>query len=150
MDFLLLFVLLGAMIFGHRLLVAKQPGNTPYKIAMGLALGSAFFLFWVNGAVGIIGDSNNDANMMYFGVLAVAIVGSVMARFQPQRMVLAMLATAVAQALVAMIALIGDFGSSGPIWPQDILGVTALFAVLWLGSARLFQMAARKSGANRN
>jgi hypothetical protein len=44
---------------------------------------------------------------------------------------------------VAVIALVNRWGSTGPSWPRDILGTTALFAVLWVISAALFQKAAR-------
>ncbi len=53
-------------------------------------------------------------------------------------------ATALAQALAAVIALIAGFGSTGPIWPLDIVMSTGFFAALWLISARLFQKAARE------
>lgn len=54
-----------------------------------------------------------------------------------------MLATALAQALVALIALIAGLGSTGPTWPRDILMLTGFFVALWFGSASLFQKAAR-------
>ena len=47
------------------------PTNTAYRWAVGVALAAAFILFWVNGAVGIIGADGDDANSMYYGVLAV-------------------------------------------------------------------------------
>ena len=42
---------------------------------------------------------------MYFGVLAVGFIGAFIARFQPRGMARALFATAVAQALVPVIAL---------------------------------------------
>ena len=53
----------------------------------------------------------------------------------------ALAATAVAQALVAAIALIGGMGAPASP-PLEIVGVNALFVALWLGSAWLFQKAA--------
>ena len=44
----------------------------------------------------------------------------------------------------AVIALIAGLGSTGPIWPEDILILTGLFIALWLLSARLFRKAARE------
>ncbi len=64
-----------------------------------------------NGAVGIIGSEDNDANMLYFGVLAVGVVGALMARFRPIGMMLALIATALAQMLVAVIALTAGWGA---------------------------------------
>ncbi len=66
------------------------------RSAVGVALATAVILMWVNGAVGVIGSENNDANLMYFGVLAVGIIGAVIARFQPRGMALALFATALA------------------------------------------------------
>ncbi len=125
-------------------LAVRKTDNTAYRSAVGVAIAAAFILVWVNGAVGIIGDEGNDANMMYFGVLAVGIIGAIIARFQPHGMARALFATALAHALVALIALIAGFGSTGPIWPWDILILTGFFAALWLLSAWLFRKAARE------
>ena len=54
------------------------------------------------------------------GVLAVRSIGTLVARFQPQGMACALFATTLAQALVAVIALIAGWGSAGPTWPRDI------------------------------
>jgi len=141
------FTFFGAMLLGVGAiytLAKRKADNTAYRFAVGVALAAAFILIWVNGAVGIIGDESNHANMMYFGVLAVGIIGAIIARFQPYGMVRAMYATALAQVLVAVIALIAGLGSTGPILPEDILILTGLFIALWLLSARLFRKAARQ------
>ncbi|MFC1475811.1 hypothetical protein ACFLQW_02270 [Candidatus Zixiibacteriota bacterium] len=143
-KFLPLIVLAAVFIVVFMVLKARKPDNTAYKSAVGVALAAAFFLFWVNGAVGVIGDPNDDANMMYGGVLAVGFIGALIARFQPQGMARALFATALAQALVAVIALIAGLGTTGPIWPWDILIATGFFAALWAGSAWLFRKAARE------
>ncbi len=80
--------------------------------------------------------------MMYFGVLAVGIIGAIIARFQPPGMARALYATALAQTAVAVIALIAGLGSTAPIWPKDILLLTGFFVALWLLSAWLFRNAA--------
>jgi len=141
------FVVFGTLLAGVGItfaLAARKTNNTAYRSAIGVALAAAFILVWVNGAVGIIGNANNDANMMYIGVLAVGIIGAIIARFQPHGMARALYATALAQALVAVIALIAGLGSTGPIWPRDILILTGFFAALWLISAWLFRNAARE------
>ena len=140
------FAVFGALLAGVGViyaLVARTRSSTAYRAAAGIALAGAFILVWINGAVGIIGNENNDANMMFFGVLAVGFVGALVARFQPQGMARALLATALAQVLVAAVALIGGLGSTGPIWPRDILILTAFFTALWLLSAWLFRNAGR-------
>ncbi len=138
-DFIFAFVVL----FGAGLmyeLVAKRMTGKAYKFAVGLAVGTALLLVWINAAVGIIGDGEEDlASMMYVGgSLAVGIIGALIARFQPRGMARALFATALFQILVAVIALVFGLGSSGPIWPRDVLILTGFFATLWVGSALLF------------
>ena len=141
------FAVFGAMLVSVGFiywLVRRKADNKTYRFAVGVALAAAFILIWINGAVGIIGDASNDANMMYFGVLAVGIVGAVIARFKPLGMARALWATAVAQVAVAAIALLARLGSAAPVWPKDVLALTGFFVALWLLSAWLFRNAARQ------
>ena len=141
------FAFFGALLVGAGgtyELAARKTGKIAYRAAVGVALAAAFLLVWVNGAVGVIGTEGDDANLMYGGVLAVGIIGAIIARFQPDGMARALFATALAQALVAVIVLIAGLASAGPIWRQDILMLTGFFAALWLMSAWLFRKAARE------
>jgi hypothetical protein len=45
-------------------------------IAFGVSLVAALLILWINLAVGIIGEPDDPANMMYAGVLAVGMVGA--------------------------------------------------------------------------
>jgi phosphotransferase system glucose/maltose/N-acetylglucosamine-specific IIC component len=93
------FAVFGAMLLGVGVVYAlakRRASNTTYRFAIGVALAAAFLLVWVNGAVGIIGNENNDANMMFFGVLLVGVVGAIIARLRPKGMARAMYATAFA------------------------------------------------------
>lgn len=128
-----------------------KKGNTTYKIALGVALAAAFLLFWVNGAVGIIGSENNPANLLYLGVFAVGITGAVIARFKPHGMTRAMLVTAIVQVLVPVIAILiwkPSVPSGEAFWGMaGMAGVFVLngfFAVLFVLSALLFRRAARE------
>ena len=96
----------------------------------------------MNLAVGLIGTERNRANLMYLGVLAVGFLGTLTARLRPRGMARALFATALAQTLVAAIALVLGLGSpeSGPL---EILAVNGLFVALFVGSALLFHRAAR-------
>ena len=141
------FIVFGAMLAaacGTYELAAKMTGNTAYRAAVGVAVAAAFLLIWINLAVGIIGSEDHPANLMYGGVLAVGIIGAVIVRFQPHGMVRALVGMALAQALVAVIALIFGWGSGGANWPQVIVVLNGFFAALWLGSAWLFRRAARE------
>ena len=124
-------------------LVVRKTSGGAYRWAAVLALGTAFLLVWVNGAVGILGSETNDANLLYAGVLAVGFVGALLAYFRPRGMALAMAATALAQSAVAVGALIG--GWAGPEnGPFEVVAVNGMFVALWAGSAALFREAARE------
>ena len=132
------------LLFGAGLtyeLIARKAGHIAHRAAVGVAVAAALLLVWINLAVGIIGNEGNLANLMYIGVLAVGIIGALIARFQPHGMARALFATALAQMLVAVIALAARLGTSGPVWPRDVLIATGFFATLWLGSALLFRRA---------
>lgn len=141
-DFVVWGVMLAGAGAGYEFLARRAP-NWSYRFGAAVALFAAFFLVWVNLAVGIIGSENNDANMMYAGVLAVAVGGACLAQFRGAGMARAMVAAAVAQVAVCAIAVAFDLGADGPIWPRDVLGVTAILTTLWLGSAALFRRSAR-------
>jgi len=135
------FAFAGALLFGAGLtyeLAARKTGNFAYRAAVVVALAAAFILVWVNAAVGIIGDEDELANLMYIGVLAIGFIGAIIARFRPHGMARALFATALAQALVTVIALIAELGSpwSGP---GEILILNGFFIALWVGSAFLFR-----------
>jgi hypothetical protein len=142
------FVFAGTVLFGAALtyeLVATKGGTTAYRAAVGVAVATAVVLVWVNAAVGIIGD-DEFFNLMYFGVLAVGIVGALIARLQPQGMTRALLAVAIAQMLVPLIVLaIPNLRAAlwEPPGPVGVFVLNACFTVLWIGSAWLFRKAAR-------
>ena len=140
------FAFAGALLIGTGLafeLAVRKTGDTAYRAAVGVALVAAFILVWVNGAVGIIGTEGDDANLMYGGVLAVGIVGAILARFRARGMARALFATALAQALIAVIALAAGWGSTGPRWPLDLVALTGFFVAMFVGSALLFWRSAR-------
>ena len=142
------FVVAGALLFGTGLmyeLIAGKAGNTAYRLGVGVALTAALILVWLNLAVGLIGSEDNPANLLYIGVLAVGFIGALIARLRPRAMARALFATALAQALVPVIAL--------SIWKPSVasgeallgvlgvLGVNALFVALFVASALLFRRA---------
>ena len=132
------FVTAGFLLFGAGLtfeLLASRRGDRTYRLAAATAVGTGLFLIWANLAVGLIGTEDNAANLMYLGVLAVAGIGAMLARFRPAGMARAMFAAALAQMLVAVIAQIAGFGFT--------YGVNGFFAVLWSAAALLFRGAAQ-------
>ncbi len=139
------FAFMGALIAGTGLTyetAKRMSSDVMYRLAVGSALAGVFLLVWINLAVGIIGSEDDPANGMYFWVLAVAFFGTIVARFQPQAMARVMSATALAQALVAVIALVLGLGApeSGPM---EIVGANGIFIAFFVASAALFREAAR-------
>jgi hypothetical protein len=116
--------------------------RSAYRYGVGVALAAALLLAWLSLGVGIIGADGDPANRMYFGVLAVGLLGSLVARFRPRGMARSLLATAVAQGLVAVIALVAGLGRpwSGPL---ELVCLNGFFVALFALSAWLFRRAAR-------
>ena len=101
------FAFAGALLVGAGLtyeLAARKAGNIAYRAAVGVAGAAALLLVWLSLGVGIIGRDGDPANLMYFGVLAVGIIGALIARFRPRGMARALFATALAR-LVSVFAL---------------------------------------------
>ena len=124
-------------------LVARKGDSVAYRAAVGVALAAALLLVWLILAVGVLGVEGDPADLMYIGALAVGIIGAVIARFQPRGMARALFATALAQALVTVIALIAGKHRALISSVFQILGLNGLFIALFVGSALLFWHAAR-------
>jgi len=126
---------------------ARRTTNTVYRLAFGVGLAGAFLLFWVNAAVGIIGNEGQPANLLYSAVFAIGLIGSVTARFRPSGMAWTLFAAAAAQMLVPVVAI---FAWPPPVtsWSPGVLRVFFLngwFAVLFVVSALLFRQAHEKN-----
>ena len=134
------FIIFGTMLFvvcGSYEFITRMTGNRAYRLAVGIALMGAFFILWINLAVGIIGEPENSANLMYVGVLAVGIAAAAIARFQPRGLARALFAMALAQLLVAVITVLAGLGA--PVTPPlSLLMMNGFFIALWTGSAWLF------------
>ena len=140
------FIVAGVLVFCTGLayeVVARKGGTIAFRAAVGLGLVAALILVWMNLAVGLIGSEDNPANLMYGGVLAVGVIGAIIARFQPPGMARALFATAFGQASVAVVALIAGLGSPGS-GPLEIVALNGFFVALFVGSALLFRYAARE------
>lgn len=142
------FIFAGILIFGTGLaykLITRKSGSLVYRIAIGFALFTGLFLIWVNAAVGIIGSEDNPINLLYFGVIFVGMIGAIIARFQSKGLAVTMFAMAIAQALIAAIALIGGFYQSPPSTVFHIISVNGFFITLFVVAALLFRYAEREN-----
>jgi hypothetical protein len=143
-DFLFASGLLVAAGIAYEL-AARRTLSPAYRAGAGVALAAAFVLVWANAAVGLIGSEQNPANAMYAGVIGVGVLGALVGRFRPRAMALALLATAAAQVLVAVIALAAGLGGAMPVRAGEVVALTGAFTALWLLSAWLFRRAARQA-----
>ncbi len=135
------FAVVGAMLAlacGTFELAARMRGDWAYRAGAGLAIVTAVLLIWVNLAVGYIGDEGDPINLLFAGVLAVAVLGGAAARWRPGGLARTLAATALAQALAGGYGVVSGRESAALLLP------TAAFTALWLGAAWLFRRAAAR------
>lgn len=114
--------------------------KTTYFLAIGATLVTVLVLIWLSLGIGIIGADGDPANRMYFGVIAVGVIGAFIARLQPQGMSRVLMVMAVIQALIAVIAIVAKMGYpfSGPV---ELLLLNGFFVAMFVGAAWLFRRA---------
>jgi hypothetical protein len=135
------FVFAGILIFGTGFLfelARKKANNKAYTLASAVALAGIFLLIWVNGAVGIIGDSG--INVLYGSVFLTGLIGSLIARFKPRGMAITLFATAIVQLLVPVVALLMNTPDFSPGVVHVFL-LNGIFAGLFAVSGSLFRQA---------
>jgi len=133
-----------AVVGGTFELAVRASGSWAYRAGAAIALGTAFLTVWINLAVGIIGNEDNPLNLMFFGVIAAAIVGAIVARFEAAGMVRAMIVAAALQGLIGVGTLIAGWGSSEPPGIIALVILIEFFAGGWLLSAFAFRKAAAR------
>jgi hypothetical protein len=136
-DFVFAGILFGTVGLLYELTV-RMSRNLAYRAGVGFALAAAFLIVWANGAVGMIGDEGSGYTQLFYGVIGVALIGSVAAMFRPAPMALAMLAAGIAHLGVAIGGLSADL--RGAV-------ISAILAGPWLLSAALFRLSARQQAA---
>ena len=119
-------------------LVSRMTGNWAYRGAVVIALGTSFVITWANLAVGIVGNEENPVNLIFFGVVAIALLGSPLVGFKAARLRWVFYLTAAAQALSALVALQAE---------PFVLVFCGVTTALWLTAATLFGRAARGEAA---
>jgi hypothetical protein len=140
----------GLVVVGAIVYAATNRHSRLYRWAVGLALGATFVLFWMIGAVALLGPElgRNTADLIYFAVPTVVVIGAIAARFQPHGMALAMLGAAVAVLVFPVIVVAGftplSPNTAGELFPYGLLLVHSPFAALYLGSAWLFRKCAQQ------
>jgi hypothetical protein len=110
--------------------------NLSYFAGTVFAVGTGFVTVWVNMAVGMILSERNAENLVFLGVILVALVGAFLARFRAQGMAKAMLAAGALQGLIALVVAVSGLDD---LYTSMLIGA---FALPWLLSAALFRQAA--------
>lgn len=137
MDFVVMGVLLTAVCGGIELAL-RISRDLAYRAALAVCLVTGFLLVWISLAVGIIGDESEPANLLFAGVLIVALAGAVLTGLRPRGMVRAMTVTALVQAAIGVLALV-------LAWDIEAVVLPWLFAGGWLTSVHLFRVAALRT-----
>ena len=144
------YVIMAVLLFGSvgiYELIARTSRNMAYRAGAAVSVLTAFLLVWVNLAVGVLGDEDNPANLMFAGVLALALAGAMIARFRAAGMAQALLATFAAQVLAGAIGYFAGLGAGGSQGIYEVTVGTILFGGLWLIAAGLFYKAASDGSA---
>lgn len=134
-----LFAIVGGLIE----LAVRTSRNPWYRGGALIAVAASFLLVWINGAVGIIGSEDNSANLMFIGVIALALAGSIVARFRADGMARAMAIAAVAQGAIGVIVAALGLGANEPPGLLGVLILIAGFTGMWAVSALMFRKAAQ-------
>lgn len=144
-DFMFASVLIGGVGIGIELAM-RASGSLAYRGGAALMLAAVFLLTWLNGAVGIIGDGDNRLNLIYAGVIAVALGGAALARLRARGMARALTAAAVAQALAGVVAVIA--GADEPPGPLGLVILNGGFVAMFAAAAWLMRRAVLNAGAD--
>jgi hypothetical protein len=132
------FVLVYVLFFGTALayaLIARKMGARSYKAGVGLALAAGFALGWSNMVH--VADSENPANLAYYSVLVVGIVGACVARLRARGLAWTLFAMA---ATLAVIALLLPSGAP-PDMARNMAVGHGVFVALFFASGLLFRRA---------
>lgn len=112
------------------------------KTAYWTGFGSLILLLWANVAVGIIGSENQDANKLYYLVLACVILGMLLSRFKLVGMYYTFLIAAFIQLVIPFAAnVIWIDLSWGGLGMRGVVLVNTVFAFLFVLAAVFFQKA---------
>lgn len=136
-DFIFAGLLLGSLGLAFEFIVGRSD-SIAYRLGAAVAAIAAFLTVWVNAAVGMIGSGDNPLNLLFGGVLLVALAGAIVARLDAAGMARAMGVAAILQA-----------GAGAAGLGTDVRGgvLSMGFAGLWLLSSALFHNAAAAARA---
>lgn len=133
-GFVIVYVLFFAIGMAYAL-IARRMGAWSYKVGVALALLAGFALGWSNMVH--VADSGNPANLWYYSVLVVGIIGVCLARLKPRGLAFTLFAMA---AVLALIAIILPSGAP-PSMARNMAIGHGVFVALFLTAGLLFRSA---------
>ncbi len=120
-------------------LIARRMGAWSYKAGVGVALVAGFALGWSNMVH--VADSENPANLIYFSVLAVGVVGAGLARLEARGLARTLFAMA---AILALISVLLPSGAP-PYLARNMAIGHGVYVALFTASGLLFRRASALS-----
>ncbi len=116
-------------------LIARKMGAWSYKAGVGVALVAGFALGWSNMVQ--VADSGHPENLVYHSVLAVGVVGALLARLQARGLARTLFVMA---ATLTLIAVILPSGAPPDMARRMAIG-HGVYVVLFIASGLMFQHA---------
>ena len=132
------FVIVYVLFFGTGMayaLIARRMGAWSYKAGVGVALAAGFALGWSNMVQ--VADSGHPENLVYYSVLAVGVVGALLARLKARGLALTLFAMAATLALIAVMLPSG----APPDMAQRMAVGHGVYVVLFIASGLMFRHA---------
>ncbi|MBB3764980.1 hypothetical protein [Sphingomicrobium lutaoense] len=142
-DFIVAALLLGGTGLGIELFL-RRSHSTAYRFGALIGVGGLLFLVWANLAVGIVGSENDPFNLFYFLALPIVALGAAFSRLKAKGMARTMAIVAALCVLMALAGLVTGKHLQPGESLAELIGVNALFAGLFTGSALLFERATRR------
>jgi hypothetical protein len=115
--------------------IARKMGAWTYKAGVGVALVAGFALGWSNMVQ--VADSGHPENLVYYSVLAVGVVGALLARLQARGLARTLFVMA---ATLALIAVILPSGAPPDMARRMAIG-HGVYVALFIASGLLFRRA---------
>ena len=123
-----------------------KSAGTYYRLGVATAVGTALFLVLGIGALGIIGAGGRP-DRIYLVALVVGLVGAVVVRLRARGMAWTLAATAVTMVSASVVAVVAGWHEREGASLLDMVGLTLMYACLFVASAWFFRRAADRSAA---
>jgi len=132
--FVLVYVLFFATGMAYAL-IARRMSAWTYKAGVGVALVAGFALGWSNMVQ--VADSGHPENLVYYSVLAVGVIGALLARLNPRGLARTLFVMAATLALIALMLPSG----APPDFARRIAIGHGVYVALFIASGLLFRHA---------